>query len=105
MGIFWSMVQAPGQKDGLRLMKKDLNTPMTTNIAVYNDHISGDTIRESHPVPICLSSVDRWYKAEGVKREIVRDGRVRGVLYLPAGNYQLIILHKFYRIVCIIYIC
>ena len=95
MGIFWSMVQAPGQKEGLRLMKKDLNTPMTTNIALYNDHISGDTIRENHPVPICLTSVDRWYKAEGVKREIVRDGRIRGVLYLPAGNIHLIILSSF----------
>ena len=85
MGIFWSMVQAPGQREGLRLMKKDINTPMTTNITVYNDHLSADTIRDTAPDPICLGSVDRWYKAEGVRREVVRSGRIRGILYLPPG--------------------
>lgn len=85
MGIFWSMVQAPGQREGLRLMKKDLNTPMTTNIAVYNDHMSADSIREDSPDPICLASVDRLYKAPGVRRQTVTDGKIRGVLYLPPG--------------------
>lgn len=88
MGIFWSMVQAPGQKEGLRLSKKDMTTPMTTNITVFNDHLSTETVRQTSPDPICLTSVDRWYMGPGVRREVMRHGRTRGVLYIPAGIYQ-----------------
>ena len=87
MGIFWSMVQAPGQREGLRLMKKDINSPVTTNIAVYNNHLSADTVHKTLPDPICLGSVDRWYKALGLRRQVVRDGNLRGVLYLPPGEF------------------
>lgn len=86
MGIFWSMVQAPGQKEGLRLMKKDMTTPMTTNITVFNDHLTVDAIRAASSDPVCLGSIDRWYMGPGVKREVVRHGRTRGVLYIPAGG-------------------
>lgn len=94
MGIFWSMVQAPGQREGLRLMKKDLNTPMTTNIAVYDDHLCAESIREVSPDPICLASVDRWYKAPGVRRQMVRDGKIRGVLYIPPGTFYNVLGYK-----------
>lgn len=88
MGIFWSMVQAPGQKEGLRLMKKDTDTPMTTNITVFYGHISTDTIHDTHLKPVCTGSLDRWYKAPGVRKEVVRHGRIRGVFYLPPGNAE-----------------
>ena len=86
MGIFWSMVQAPGQRDGLRLIKKDVTTPMTTNIAVYNDHLSVDTIHSATPESLCSGSIDRWYMGDGVKRVVVKHDRLRGVLYLPSGK-------------------
>ena len=86
MGIFWSMVQAPGQKDGLRLMKKDMDTPMIANISLYNSHVSADAIHKTHLNPMCTTTIERWYKAPGVKTEVIRDGRLRGVLYLPPGN-------------------
>ena len=87
MGIFWSMVQAPGQKEGLRLMKKDMTTPMTTNVNVFDNHLTVDTIRAATPDPVCLGSVDRWYMGPGVRREVVRNGRTRGVLFIPAGEF------------------
>ena len=85
MGIFWSMEQAPGQKDGLRIMKKDTDTPMTAHISVYENHLSSETIHKTSPKPLCSTVIKRWYKAPGVKREIVRSGRLRGTLYLPPG--------------------
>ena len=87
MGIFWSMEQAPGQKHGLRLMKKDMDTPMVATISMYADHIPSDTIQKTHPNPMCSTTIERWYKAPGVKREVVRAGRLRGVLYLPPGKH------------------
>ena len=88
MGIFWSMVQAPGQREGLRLMKKDMDTPLTTNISVYDGHLSADDIHDSSPNPICQGCVDRWYKDPGVKKQVVTDGRLRGILFLPAGTLE-----------------
>ena len=85
MGIFWSMVQAPGQKEGLKLFKKDLDTPLTTSIAIYDGHLPIESVHSS-PEPLCLASIDRWYKAKEVKKQVVKDGRLRGVLYLPAGK-------------------
>ena len=91
MGIFWSMVQAPGQRPGLKLVKKDLDTPLTTSISIYAGHLPIQSIHSSHDLgPICLGSIERWYKARTVKKQIVRDGRIRGVLYLPTGNVRLI---------------
>ena len=93
MGIFWCMVQAPGQREGLRLMKKDMDTPLTTNISIYEGHLSADIIHKTPPGPLSLASVDRWYKAQGVKKQVVRDGRLRGILYLPAGKVCICICY------------
>ena len=86
MGIFWSMTQSPGQREGLRLIKKDTDTPLTTNIAVYDGHHTGDSIHSTSAAPLFVGSVERWYKARGVKKQVVRDGKLRGVLYIPAGK-------------------
>ena len=91
MGIFWSMSQAPGQRAGLRIMKKDVSTPITTTIAVYNGHLSADRIHATSPPAVCIGSVDRWYMAPGLRREVVYDGPLRGVLYLPQGELYLIL--------------
>ena len=86
MGIFWSMVQAPGQREGLRLMKKDMDSPLTTEVSLYEGHLSADDIHSSSSNAIFRGSVDRWYKARGVKKHIVKDGRLRGILFLPEGR-------------------
>ena len=86
MGIFWSMVPAPGQRDGARLIKKDVNTPLTTKVTVYNGHLAVNTIHSAETKPLCTVSIDRWYMGLGVRRVIVKHGRIRGVLFLPAGK-------------------
>lgn len=86
MGIFWSMVQAPGQREGLQLIKKDMTRPLPTNIAVYIGHLSVDTIRSAKPKSVCTRSIDRWYMGFGVRRLVVKHGRLEGVLFLPPGQ-------------------
>ena len=89
MGIFWSMVQAPGQREGLRLTKKDMDIPLTTEIAIYDGRHPAEHVHNISSDPLTLGSVDRWYKAQGVKKQVVRDGRLRGILYLPAGKISM----------------
>ena len=86
MGIFWSMVPAPRQRDGVRLIKKDVTTPLTTKVTVYNGHLTVNTIHSTKPDPLCTGSIDRWYMGVGVRRVVVKHGRIRGVLFLPAGK-------------------
>lgn len=84
MGIFWSMVPCKGQMDGIRLMKKDVDTPFRTTVNVHSGHVSREELDGSPPV-LCSTVIDRWYRDEGVKKLEVSEGRVRGTLFLPAG--------------------
>ncbi|XP_060551670.1 acyl-coenzyme A amino acid N-acyltransferase 1-like isoform X2 [Ruditapes philippinarum] len=86
MGLFWSLVPCPGQLDGIRLMKKNLDTPFTTQITVYDGHFSLEDIREKTPAELCKTTIERWYKSPGVTNYEVTDGNVRGKLYLPPGD-------------------
>ena len=86
MGLFWSMIPCPGQMEGIRLMKKDLDTPFTTQIIVYDGHLSLEDIREKTPPELCTTTIERWYKSPGVTNYEVTDGNVRGRLYLPPGK-------------------
>ena len=88
MGIFWSMIPAQGQKEGVRLMKKDVGTPMSTNISLYDGHLTPDVIHSTRPALIGTTVIQRWYKAPGVRTEVVRAGRLRGILYLPPGKLR-----------------
>ena len=39
-GLIWSMEQAPGQRPGLRLMKRDAKTPYDIDLLVYDGHFN-----------------------------------------------------------------
>ncbi|XP_014674561.1 PREDICTED: acyl-coenzyme A amino acid N-acyltransferase 1-like [Priapulus caudatus] len=84
MGLFCSMLPVPGQKKGLRLIKKDVTTAMTFDIGVYDGvhHVTGT--RHTTPLMSC-GSVERSYLAEGVTVQEVEQGNIRGKLFLPKG--------------------
>ena len=91
MGFLWSMTQAPGQKKGLRLAKKDVTKPYTIQLNCFNGHLSPEegfvsSLARNHLHPIMSSSLEKSYMADGVQRIPVREGRVRGTLFLPPGN-------------------
>lgn len=91
MGFLWSMTQAPGQRKGLRLAKKDVTKPYSIQLNCFDGHLSTkdgfvNCLARNSLQPIVSSSLEKWYMAEGVKRIPVREGRIRGTLFLPPGS-------------------
>uniref|UniRef100_A0A3P8YKA6 Acyl-CoA thioesterase 19 n=1 Tax=Esox lucius TaxID=8010 RepID=A0A3P8YKA6_ESOLU len=82
MGLLWSMRPVPGSRLGLRLRKKEVNTPVVVTISVYRGHM-GQGFNEQ----TALASVvaERWYMAPGVRRLDITEAGVTGTLFLPSG--------------------
>ena len=83
MGLLWSMKPAPGQRKGIRLMKSDVTKPYNIVLNCFDDHI---TPNKSSLQPLSRVSFQKWHMAEGVKRIPVREGRIRGTLFIPPGD-------------------
>ena len=85
MGLLWSMKQAPEQKKGLRLYKRDVTKPYNGVLSCFDGHV---TPQQEQPElqPLSSTTFQRWYMADGVKRIPVREGRIRGTLFLPPGE-------------------
>nr|XP_057932580.1 acyl-coenzyme A thioesterase 2, mitochondrial-like isoform X2 [Doryrhamphus excisus] len=74
MGLLWAMApETPHRK----LVKKNVLSPTLVEIAALN----GDTGEL-----LASQTNEREYMTEGMRRIPVRDGRVRGVLFIPAGK-------------------
>ena len=91
MGFLWSMIQAPGQRKGLRLMKKDVTKPYTIQLNCFDGHLAPDegfvnSLTKTSLKPLTSTTMQKWYMSERVKRVEVREGRVRGTLFIPPGN-------------------
>ena len=91
MGFLSSMTQAPGQRKGLRLAKKDVTKPYSIQLNCFDGHVSPkdgfvNSLARNSLQLIVSSSLEKWYMAEGVKRIPVREGRIRGTLFLPPGS-------------------
>ena len=83
MGLLWSMKPAPGQRKGIRLMKSDVTKPYNIVLNCFDGHV---TPNESSRQPLSSETFQKWHIAEGVKRIPVREGRIRGTLFLPPGD-------------------
>lgn len=59
-----------------------VNSPMNVLVSVYSGHISGG-FRTRPPLASVLT--ERWYMAPGVQRVEVKEGGVRGTLFIPPG--------------------
>ncbi|XP_068433263.1 acyl-coenzyme A thioesterase 1 [Clinocottus analis] len=74
MGLFWSM--AP-ETPHIKLLKKNVLSP----IMVKLEALSGETGEV-----LASETNERGYMAEGMKRVPVREGKIRGVLFVPPGK-------------------
>ena len=83
MGLVWGMKAAPGQRKGLWLRKADVTKPYNVLLRCFDGHTTPHETSSQH-----LSSVtfEKWYMADGVKRIPVKEGRIRGTLFLPDGK-------------------
>ena len=83
MGLLWSMKAAPGQRKGLRLIKRDVTRPFNVELKCFDDHIS---LNEGLQQPLSSATFDKWYMADGVKRIVLKDRRFNGTLFIPPGD-------------------
>ncbi|XP_072044067.1 peroxisomal succinyl-coenzyme A thioesterase-like isoform X2 [Amphiura filiformis] len=83
MGLFWSMTQSPGQKRGLRFMKKDVNKPMQITLSVHKGHLDISALQTD--APIAKTQIQRSYMSSDVEIIKVRSGKVRGKVFKPKG--------------------
>uniref|UniRef100_A0A3P8TT41 Acyl-CoA thioesterase 19 n=1 Tax=Amphiprion percula TaxID=161767 RepID=A0A3P8TT41_AMPPE len=83
MGLLWSLRPVPGSKPGLRLRKKNVQTPMEVTISVYQGHQTEGFVDQ---VPLASVLVERWYMAPGVCRIPITEEGLTATLFVPAGN-------------------
>lgn len=77
MGLFWSLApETPHSK----LTKKDVLSPTFVEIQVLNEE-TGDVLASE--------TNERGFMIEGMKRIPVKEGRIRGVLFVPPGSLSL----------------
>ncbi|XP_078528034.1 bile acid-CoA:amino acid N-acyltransferase-like isoform X2 [Lissotriton helveticus] len=81
MGLLWAL---SSEKPFHRLMKRDvIGSPFRITVEVF------DSVQfEPSPsiTPLTSQTIERWYAAPGVQRIAIREGRVRGGLFLPPGD-------------------
>ncbi|XP_053557082.1 acyl-coenzyme A amino acid N-acyltransferase 2 [Bombina bombina] len=81
MGLFWALKPVNVYR---RLMKKDvMGSPLYVHLEVYPYLEIG--LSPENP-PAVSKVLERWYVAPGVQRIQIREGRVRGALFLPPGD-------------------
>lgn len=77
MGLFWSLApETPHSK----LTKKNVLSPTRVEIQVLNEE-TGDLLASE--------TNERGYMIEGMRRIPVKEGRIRGVLFVPPGRLSL----------------
>ena len=86
MGLLWSMVPSPGQQRGIRLQKRDVTKPYIVTVDVFDGHLHLGGEQESVGEPLTSATFEKSYMKAGVRRIPVREGRVRGTLFIPPGD-------------------
>nr|XP_020497981.1 bile acid-CoA:amino acid N-acyltransferase-like [Labrus bergylta] len=83
MGLFWGLQPAPGEREGLRLRKKSVETPYVVHMSLMEGHVSP---REDQSTELAALTTERWYMAPGVRRIEIRQNGLVGTLFLPPGR-------------------
>ncbi|XP_065072225.1 bile acid-CoA:amino acid N-acyltransferase-like [Rhopilema esculentum] len=93
MGLFWSMLVAPGQRKGARFITKDVTKMMEFRVFLFDGHVMSQSNAESMvqaleklPKALAKTAILRTYLAENVERVEISVGRIRGTLFVPKGN-------------------
>uniref|UniRef100_A0A8C8RHW8 Uncharacterized protein n=1 Tax=Pelusios castaneus TaxID=367368 RepID=A0A8C8RHW8_9SAUR len=83
MGLFWSLSPAGMERPHQRLVPKQIKTPMKMEVSVHQGHSQPGTMPGQL---LAKAAVERWFIAPGVRRIRLKEGRVRGSLFLPSGD-------------------
>nr|XP_046240083.1 peroxisomal succinyl-coenzyme A thioesterase-like [Scatophagus argus] len=82
MGLFWGLQPAPGSREGLRLRKKNVETPFVVQVSLLEGHVSPS---EGQSAELAAVTTERSYMAPGVQRIDIRQDGVVATLFLPPG--------------------
>nr|XP_046240082.1 bile acid-CoA:amino acid N-acyltransferase-like isoform X2 [Scatophagus argus] len=82
MGLFWGLQPAPGSREGLRLRKKNVETPFVVQVSLLEGHVSPS---ERQSAELAAVTTERSYMAPGVQRIDIRQDGVVATLFLPPG--------------------
>ncbi|XP_068254427.1 acyl-coenzyme A thioesterase 5-like isoform X3 [Nyctibius grandis] len=83
MGLFWSLAPAGMERPYQRLVPRSTDTPMKVEMLVHQGH----SLPGALPGPVVAKAeVERWFTAPGVRRIRLKEGGVRGSLFLPPGD-------------------
>ncbi|NXF99757.1 BAAT acyltransferase, partial [Sakesphorus luctuosus] len=78
MGLFWFLQPDTPFR---RLMKRDVaGSPFLVRLEVFDGIQLGTELQEQ---PLASCEAERWYMGPGMQRVPIREGRVRGALFLP----------------------
>lgn len=82
MGLFWSLQPAPGAREGLRLRKRNVETPYVVVLSLLEGHVSPSVGQSTE---LAAVTTERWYMTPGVQRTEIRKNGIVGTLFLPSG--------------------
>ncbi|XP_076041643.1 acyl-coenzyme A thioesterase 3-like [Oratosquilla oratoria] len=89
MGLLTTLSPAPGVRKYTRAIKADAVTPETVHVSLYEDHLPIEAhfaeSERARPEAVASCELERHVMAPGVLRIPVRQGRIRGTLFLPPG--------------------
>ncbi|KAJ1168948.1 hypothetical protein NDU88_000860 [Pleurodeles waltl] len=81
MGLFWALKSV---KPFYSLTKRDvIGSPFRITVDVY-DAIQTAPVPDA--LPLASRTTEKWFVAPGVQRMQIKEGRVRGALFLPPGD-------------------
>ncbi|KAM9654062.1 peroxisomal succinyl-coenzyme A thioesterase-like isoform X1 [Harpia harpyja] len=83
MGLFWSLAPAGMERPYQRLVPRSTGTPMKVEMLVHQGHSLPGAIPGT---VVAKAEVERWFTAPGVRRIRLKEGGVRGSLFLPPGD-------------------
>lgn len=83
MGLFWSLAPAGMEKPYQRLVPRNTGAPMKVEVLVHQGHSPPGSM----PGPVVAKAeVQRLFTTPGVRRIRLKEGVVRGSLFLPPGE-------------------
>lgn len=88
MGLFWSLKPSPAGAQNIRMVVRNGDEPVLYTLSVYLGHfsLSDLVIAKAAPEPVYRTTVTRLKKSADVRRIPVKEGSVRGTLFLPPGK-------------------
>ncbi|XP_070184455.1 acyl-coenzyme A thioesterase 2, mitochondrial-like [Littorina saxatilis] len=88
MGLFWSMEASPAGPRNIRMVQRNVERPLPYHLFVYLGHLSLSDLHVTQPSPrpLAITTQQRLVKGAEVRRLPIKEGCVRGTLFLPPGE-------------------